>query len=111
MTTIPTTKTQSVTGIKPKKPPVQIGGLLLSLLTAPVASVIALVGFNLTVSQAQGRYLFPALPAMALAAVLLYRQIPGWVRAPRLLVPALVGGYALLNLGIVLTVVRPAYGG
>ncbi|MFN2450935.1 MAG: glycosyltransferase family 39 protein, partial [Candidatus Dormibacteria bacterium] len=84
--------------------------LLLTLLTAPVASVIALVGFNLSVSQAQGRYLFPALPAMAVAAVLLYRQTPGWARGRRLLVPALVGGYALLNLGIVLAVVRPAYG-
>ncbi len=39
MTTIPTTKTRSVAGIKPKKSPVQIGGLLLSLLTYLIAFV------------------------------------------------------------------------
>ncbi len=39
MTTIPTTGTQSAAAIRPKKSPIQIGGLLLSLLTYLIAFV------------------------------------------------------------------------
>ncbi|GAC1338594.1 MAG: hypothetical protein NVSMB29_04600 [Candidatus Dormibacteria bacterium] len=86
--------------------------LMLVLLTAPVVALIALVGFNLKVNQAaaQGRYLFPAMPAMAVLAAMLYRHVPGWAARQRLLLPAALAGYAVLNLTILLAVVRPAYG-
>lgn len=80
--------------------------LLLILATFPILNLLIVVHINLTFSQPQGRYLFPALPALAvLAAIGLESAIP-WARRRA---AALVIGFATFNLVILALDVVPAY--
>ncbi len=82
------------------------GRLTLILLTFPILSLAIAVYINLTFSQPQGRYLFPALAAIALLAALGLEGLPFWGKR---LTNYLTGSLFLLNLYIVGTVIIPAY--
>lgn len=80
--------------------------LVLICLSFIVLSLIVVVRINLQFTQPQGRYLFPALPALALltAAGLnaVARRIPA-------LTPSLLVTLGVLNLYILLGIVQPLY--
>jgi 4-amino-4-deoxy-L-arabinose transferase-like glycosyltransferase len=80
--------------------------LLLILLIAPILALALVVNFNRTFTQPQGRYLFPALPALGVLAAIGFEAWPSWTqRATVLLLVAL----ALLNVYVIVRVVIPAY--
>jgi hypothetical protein len=83
--------------------------IVLVLGSLAVASLAVVVRINLTFNQAQGRYLFPALPALGvLWAVGLERWL-GSHRRGRLAASALAGVLVGLNAFVLVAVVRPAY--
>jgi len=80
--------------------------LVLLLATLPMLNVLVVVYINLTFTQPQGRYLFPALPALAVLGALGFEGLPRWSeRAGRVLWCALLA----LNVGILALIVVPAY--
>jgi 4-amino-4-deoxy-L-arabinose transferase-like glycosyltransferase len=80
--------------------------LLCVLATIPALALGVVIHINLTFSQPQGRYLFPALAAIAVLAALGLEALPGWSRG---LTAVLLAAMAALNVGALLWVVRPAY--
>ena len=93
--------------------------------TLPLLVLAALVFYNLSVSQPQGRYLFAALPGVAVLVVLgldeLAKPLGSWAetrleryngrRLSRLLLSAvLITGIVALNVYALVAVVAPAYG-
>ena len=82
------------------------GRLALTLLSMPVLSLMVVIYINLSFSQPQGRYLLPALPAMAVIGALGLEQVRGWSRPVTLLV---VGLLAALNGYVLVTTVIPEY--
>jgi len=72
----------------------------------PVLALLVVVEINLMFDQPQGRYLFTALPALALLIALGLENLP---RLPAHLSPWLIAGLGFLNLYILLRVVLPAY--
>jgi len=80
--------------------------LILILLTFPMLSLAITIYINLSFSQPQGRYLFPALGAIALLVGLGLEGLPFWSKR---LTYYLLGSLFLLNLYIVGTVIIPAY--
>jgi hypothetical protein len=69
--------------------------LIVVLVALPVLAVASLVQFNLTFTQPQGRYVFPALPAVMIVAAIGLEALPGWNRR---LTYALVAILAAVNL-------------
>lgn len=80
--------------------------LTLIVLTIPLLNLAVVVYVNLTLTNWQGRYLFPALPAIALLAGLGLENLPRWSER---LAALTVAGLALLNAAILGLVVFPAY--
>lgn len=80
--------------------------LLLILATIPVLNLLLVVYINLTFTQPQGRYLFPALPALGVLAAVGLEGVLTWNRRRAAL---FVGALAALNVGILTFVVIPAY--
>jgi 4-amino-4-deoxy-L-arabinose transferase-like glycosyltransferase len=80
--------------------------LTLILFLFPFLSLAVTVYINLTFTQPQGRYLFPALAATAVLMGFGFEGLPFWSRR---LTYSLLGVLFLLNLYIVGTVILPAY--
>jgi len=76
------------------------------LLTFPILSLGITVYINLNFSQPQGRYLFPALGAIALLVGLGLEGLPFWSKR---LTYLLLGVLMILNLFVVITIIIPAY--
>jgi hypothetical protein len=76
--------------------------LVLVLLTTIAGALVILVRINLQFDQPQGRYLFPALPAIALMLAI---GLESWRIPPRLTALTL----AVVNVLILVLVVIPAY--
>jgi hypothetical protein len=70
-------------------------------------AVVLVIHLNLTYSQPQGRYLFPALTATALLIALGLEALPRW--SPRWTL-ALTVGLGVLNVWVLSTTVVPSYG-
>ena len=82
------------------------GFLTLILLTFPILSLGITIYINLNFSQPQGRYLFPALGAIALLVGLGLEGLPFWNKR---FTYSLLAVLMLLNLFIIRTIVVPAY--
>jgi 4-amino-4-deoxy-L-arabinose transferase-like glycosyltransferase len=79
-------------------------GLL--LLSIPTLALLAVIEFNLTVSQPQGRFLFPALTTIAVLIAIGLGELPGWSqRCTNLAVIAL----ALVNVAVLIGTIIPDY--
>jgi len=76
------------------------------LATIPILSFILVVYLNLTFTQPQGRYLFPALPAIMILAALGLEGLPFWKKSAT---PILLGALLCLNVFILGSVIIPAY--
>lgn len=76
------------------------------LLTMPMLNFLILVNINLTFDQPQGRYLFPALPALAVMGAMGLGSSPVWSKR---IVMIMLSAMVLLNVYILATVVVPAY--
>lgn len=83
--------------------------LLLILLTAPILCLGIVIYINLTFTQPQGRYLFPALAAFAVLAALGIQNLPRWSQHARLGSISIVAALAALNAYVLSSVVIPAY--
>lgn len=81
--------------------------LILILLVIPLLSLATIVYLNLTFSIPFGRYLLPALPAIATLIVLGLEGLPGWSDDIAL---GILAELALLNVFILQTIVIPAHG-
>lgn len=79
-------------GLFRRKLSARLVGILVAL---PVMSVASLVQFNLTFTQPQGRYVFPALPAVMILAAIGLEALPGWNRR---LTYAIVAIFTAVNL-------------
>jgi 4-amino-4-deoxy-L-arabinose transferase-like glycosyltransferase len=78
----------------------------LVLLSVPVLALLAVIEYNLTLSQPQGRFLFPALTAIAVVIAIGLSELPGWGRrCTNLTVIAL----ALVNVVVLTGTIVPAY--
>ena len=76
------------------------------LFTVPVIALALAVIFNLTQSQPQGRYLFPALSAIAVLTAVGLESLPMWNEScSRVLVTLL----AVLNVAILCGIIVPTY--
>ncbi len=82
--------------------------LTLILLTMPFLNLLIVIYINLSFNQPQGRYLFPALPAIALLAALGLEALPGWRGFARL---GLLAGLLGLNVFVLSAWLIPAYWG
>jgi 4-amino-4-deoxy-L-arabinose transferase-like glycosyltransferase len=80
--------------------------LLLAVVAIPVLSLGIVVHINLSFFQPQGRYMLPALPAIALLAALGLEEVPGWSNRAALI---LSGGLCALNIYILTVLVIPGY--
>lgn len=80
--------------------------LALFLLLIPALNLIVLLYLNLNYVAWQGRYLFPALPALGLLLALGLESLPRW--SGRFVLPV-VAGLGLLNALILGFIITPAY--
>jgi 4-amino-4-deoxy-L-arabinose transferase-like glycosyltransferase len=80
--------------------------LALVLLPVPVLALLAVIQYNLTFSQPQGRYLFPALTAIAVLIAIGIGELPGWGRRCTYLT---VIALAVVNLAVLVGIIIPAY--
>jgi hypothetical protein len=76
------------------------------LVLIPLLALLVVIEINLIFDQAQGRYMFPALPAMAVAVAIGFGNLPHW---PGNLSRGLVVALGALNVYVLLRVVLPAY--
>jgi 4-amino-4-deoxy-L-arabinose transferase-like glycosyltransferase len=76
------------------------------LLTVPIVSLLSTIQLNLSFSQPQGRYLFPALTAIALLTAIGLEALPRWNRACTIVMVVILG---LVNVGVLFGTVVPAY--
>lgn len=80
---------------------------LLSVVAAmPLLSLGIVVKINLTFFQPQGRYMFPAVAAIALLEALGLEQLPGWSNRAAVI---LSGALCALNIYILTVLVIPGY--
>ncbi len=80
--------------------------LTLILFTIPLLNLAVTVYINLTFSQPQGRYMFPAMPALAFLTAYGLIGLPAWSGRATLILLMLL---ALVNIYLLLGVVVPAY--
>lgn len=81
----------------------RLSGILSSVI---VLNLMVVVYINLTFTQAQGRYMLPALPAIALLLGLGMQSLPTWSKFRTTLT---LGGLAVSNVVILVAWVIPAY--
>ena len=72
----------------------------------PFLNLLIIIYINLSFSQPQGRFMFPALPALGLLAALGLEELPGWGRSVQL---AFIAGLVAVNLFILTVWLIPAY--
>jgi len=82
--------------------------LALALISMPLLNLLIVVYINLSFSQPQGRYMFPALPAIGLLLALGLEALPKWRPSIQL---GLIGGLFALNVFILTAWLIPAYWG
>jgi 4-amino-4-deoxy-L-arabinose transferase-like glycosyltransferase len=80
--------------------------LLVLLAAFPLLSLAVAIRINLTFTQPQGRYLFPALAAMAVLGACGFEALPRWNTK---LAYTLLATLALLNVIILTCIVIPSY--
>ena len=80
--------------------------LMVILLTAPLLSLLITIHINLTFTQPQGRYLFPALSAIALLVAIGLEGLPVWSWRLTIIV---LGILVLVNFYVVYAVILPTY--
>jgi 4-amino-4-deoxy-L-arabinose transferase-like glycosyltransferase len=80
--------------------------LLLVLTALPILAVASTIQLNLTFTQPQGRYLFPALTATAVLVAIGLESLPGWNTRVTYITLWLVAG---INVYALLGVELPAY--
>jgi hypothetical protein len=80
--------------------------LALVLLPVPILALLAAIQFNLTFSQPQGRYLFPALTAIAVVTAIGLGELPRWGRRCSNLTVIVL---ALVNVAVLAGTIVPAY--
>jgi hypothetical protein len=83
--------------------------LVVTLASILAINLLVVVHINRTFTQPQGRYLFPALPALALLVTAGLEGLPLWPSRRTQLGRAVVWTMAAANILIVFTVVYPAY--
>ncbi len=76
------------------------------LLSIGLLNLATVVYINLTLTQPQGRFLFPALAAFGTVVAVGLEGLPRWSGRASL---AVAGSLALLNVAILVLVVRPVY--
>lgn len=76
------------------------------LFSAVMLNFLAVIHTNLSMTQPQGRYMFPTLPALAVLLALGLESRPSWSALSTRLT---VGGLAVTNLIILVLLVIPAY--
>jgi 4-amino-4-deoxy-L-arabinose transferase-like glycosyltransferase len=89
--------------------PVWYGRVLLILTAIVILNWMVVVRINLQFVQPQGRYMFPALPAIVVAMALGLEKWPLWRRRPAAASIATIGAWAAANAAILWLVVIPAY--
>jgi 4-amino-4-deoxy-L-arabinose transferase-like glycosyltransferase len=80
--------------------------LLVVLLSAAVLNLMIVININLMFDSAQGRYMFPALPAIAVLLGLGAHSLGGWSRRRTWLT---IGGLAAANVVILTALIIPDY--
>lgn len=90
-------------GIRRRRIDFRLSAILSSVI---VLNLMVVIYINLTFPQPQGRYMFPALPAIALLLGLGLDSARSWSKLRTVLT---VGGLALSNLIILVALVIPAY--
>jgi hypothetical protein len=80
--------------------------VILPIALVPLMTYMMVIHINLTFNQPQGRFLFPALTAIAVLLAIGFQSLPGWRRGATLLLVAML---AFVNLVIAGTIVVPAY--
>jgi 4-amino-4-deoxy-L-arabinose transferase-like glycosyltransferase len=96
-----------------------VSGYVLGLINRRISLLVTIILFmifllnlfiviriNLTFTQPQGRYLFPALPAVALIVAIGLENLPRW---SNYLTSGFLGGLLALHVYILATLVIPAY--
>lgn len=89
--------------------PAAYGRVLLILAVIVFLNYLVVMRINSQFVQAQGRYMFPALPAIVVAMALGLEKWPLWRRRPATATILTVGACAAANAAILLLVVIPAY--
>lgn len=84
----------------------RIDGLLVTLVSIPLINLATVVYINLTLSQPQGRFMFPSLSAIAVIVAMGLETLPRWNKQATYLA---VGALAVLNVLILTIWVIPAY--
>ena len=84
--------------------------MVLALLATFGAALAATLVVNLTFFTPQGRYLFPALPAIAVVSAMALEATPGWLPRARRATLAVVTGLGVLDVALLPLVIVPAYG-
>jgi 4-amino-4-deoxy-L-arabinose transferase-like glycosyltransferase len=85
------------------------GRVLLILAAIIVLNYMVVVRINSQFVQPQGRYMFPALPAIVVALALGLEKWPWWRRRPVTASLFTIGACAAANVAILLLVVMPSY--
>ncbi len=82
--------------------------LALMLMSMPVLNLLVVIYINLSFTQPQGRYMFPALPAIGLLVALGLEGLPGWRPSAQL---GLLAGMLAFNVFVLTAWLIPAYWG
>jgi 4-amino-4-deoxy-L-arabinose transferase-like glycosyltransferase len=85
------------------------GRVLLILTAIVVLNYLVVMRINWQFVQPQGRYMFPALPAIVVALALGLEQWPLWRRRPATAGIFTIGACAAANVAILLLLVMPSY--
>jgi len=80
--------------------------LIVILASMPLLNLLIVIYINLSFSQPQGRFMFPALPAIGLLAALGLENLPRWGRSVQI---AFIVGLAAINVFILTFWLIPAY--
>jgi 4-amino-4-deoxy-L-arabinose transferase-like glycosyltransferase len=87
------------------------GRLLVVLTSIPVLNLLIVIYYNLTYSQAQGRFMYISLVALTVLLVLGLERIPSLRSRPYLTARSAIVAMAVLNVYVLIQVVVRAYGG
>lgn len=83
--------------------------VLLILIAIVALNYLVVLRINVQFDQPQGRYMFPALPAIVVALALGLEQWPLWRRRPAAASLVTIGACAAANTAILLLIVMPSY--
>lgn len=80
--------------------------LALVLATVPLLNLLVVIYINLTFSQPQGRYMFPALSSLAVLTAVGLEGLPHWRRTATCLLAGVLLG---INICVLVFIILPAY--